>query len=41
MPHKGRLPAEKKIELVEHYLCGKISAAAVMRQYGIAKKPYQ
>ena len=36
MPQKGRLPAKKKIEIVEDYLSGKSSIASIKQQYGIS-----
>lgn len=35
MPHKGRLPAEEKIKLVEAYLAGKMDMGAIRQSYGI------
>ena len=41
MPNKGRLAANKKIELVEKYLLREISVAIIMQEYGIAKQTFQ
>lgn len=35
MPHKGRLPAEEKVRLVEAYLSGTLGAASIHGKYGI------
>ena len=40
MPHKGRLVAEKKIEIVEEYIAGKIGLASVLQKCGISNQTF-
>lgn len=35
MPHKGRLPAEEKVQVVKSYLSGEMGIRAIQAQYGI------
>lgn len=37
MPHKGKLPSEKKVELVRAYLSGEIGPSEIAQKYGIKK----
>ena len=37
MPHKGKLPSEKKVELVRAYLAGELCPSEIEQKYGIKR----
>ncbi|WP_312634807.1 transposase [Oscillibacter sp.] len=37
MPHKGKLPPEEKVRIVQEYLSGRLGASEFARKYGIGR----